>query len=95
MAKVKYSNDSNYKITRVTDNKYLGIYVPPVDVDDYLTTEYVITPKYNHRPDLMAYDLYGNAKLWWVFAHFNPDTLIDPIIDFKEGMTVVVPREFS
>ena len=51
--------------------------------------------KHNQKPDLLAYELYGNAKLWWVFALFNQDKLKDPIIDFKEGITIKVPVRFS
>ena len=26
--------------------------------------------------------MYGSAQLWWVFAHYNRDKLVDPIMDF-------------
>ena len=39
--------------------------------------------------------LYGNAKLWWVFATINQDILNDPITDFEAGLTIQVPLRFT
>lgn len=83
-----------YRLTPVDDGK-LGTFVPPVEnTEDYNVYPLVIETKYEHRPDKLAYDLYGNAKLWWAFAQFNQDTLIDPIMDFKAGITIYVPQKF-
>jgi hypothetical protein len=38
--------------------------------DDDLT--FAINTTYQYRPDLLAYDLYGIAGLWWVFYQRNP-----------------------
>ena len=65
------------------------------NVNDYNTKTIKLTVKYEHRPDLLAHELYGNAKLWWVFAEFNPDLLNDPIVDFKTGITIKYPVRFS
>ena len=40
----------------------------PAESDDF---QYVIENQYKHRPDLLAYDLYGTPKLWWVFVQRN------------------------
>jgi hypothetical protein len=40
----------------------------------------------------LAYDLYGTAGLWWVFAQRNPNTLPDPLGDFREGVQIYVPK---
>jgi hypothetical protein len=72
---------------------YLDIWKPraiPADSDDY---DYLIQPQYNYRPDLLAYDLYGNPKLWWVFAQRNVDILFDPIYDFKAGTIIKLPKK--
>jgi len=29
--------------------------------------------------------------LWWVFAQRNPNTLVDPLFDFKEGTSIRIP----
>jgi hypothetical protein len=93
---IEYSPDSNYRNTAIIDNKYLGIYNSPVvDVADHETKNIIIENKFNNRPDLLAHSLYGNSKLWWVFAEFNPDTLKDPIIDFESGITIIVPIRFG
>lgn len=87
-----YTNSSPwYKTSQ--NSLYLDIWDPipiPADRDDY---EYVIQPQYNYRPDLLAYDLYGNSKLWWVFAQRNVDTIFDPIYDFKSGTIIKLPKK--
>jgi hypothetical protein len=57
-------------------------------VDDAL---YEIDPVYNLRPDLLAYDLYKDTNLWWVFAVRNPNTLKDPLLNFRTGVYIYVP----
>ena len=57
--------------------------------DDYL---YTIEPQYTHRPDLLAYDLYQDHKLWWVFIQRNLDVLQDPIFDFRAGTKIYIPK---
>jgi hypothetical protein len=53
----------------------------------------VLTNVYEFRPDLLAYDLYGDSKLWWVFAERNPNRLgEDPYFDFKTGVGIYVPK---
>jgi len=53
---------------------------------------YTIERTYAYRPDLLAYDLYGTPRLWWVFAQRNPDQIEDPIYDFKPGVTIQLPK---
>jgi len=89
-----YDSSSHYSKTK-QNRFYLDLLVPrpvPSEKDDFV---YTIESQYNHRPDLLAFDLYGDAKLWWVFAEFNPDELNDPIVDFTSGKTIVVPTRFS
>jgi hypothetical protein len=52
---------------------------------------YEIESKYANRPDLLAHELYGTVRLWWVFALRNPDLLIDPLEDFKSGLAIYLP----
>jgi alpha-L-fucosidase len=71
---------------------YLDIWIPrpvPAAADDF---EYTIKPQYNYRPDLLAYDLYGTPRLWWVFAQRNVDIISDPIYDFRAGITIKLPK---
>jgi hypothetical protein len=86
-----YSNFSPYSDTP-QNNLYLeliNIRPVPSETDDYL---YVIENQYKHRPDLLAYDLYGNARLWWVFVQRNMNTIKDPIYDFEPGVQIYIPK---
>jgi hypothetical protein len=62
----------------------------PAEPDDFL---YTIENQYRNRPDLLAYDLYGNAKLWWVFVQRNMQVLRDPIYDFEPGKRIYLPKK--
>jgi hypothetical protein len=41
---------------------------------------------------MLAYDLYANPKLWWVFASRNPNALKDPFFDFTTGTSIYLPE---
>jgi alpha-L-fucosidase len=64
----------------------------PIDkqIDD---VSYTIDKIYQNRPDLLAFDLYGDSALWWVFRSRNPNVLDDPIFDFKAGVTIMIPKK--
>ena len=68
----------------------LNLRVIPTSDDDF---KYVIENQYKHRPDLLAFDLYQDAKLWWVFAQRNKSVLKDPIYDFSPGTTIYCPAK--
>ena len=61
----------------------------PKENDDLTFT---INITYQYRPDLLAFDLYGNAGLWWVFYQRNPNTLQAPPMDFKVGTLIYLPK---
>ena len=88
----KYSNTSPYFETDLKAT-YLDVFKPrtlTVEDDDQ---SYTIERTYAYRPDLLAYDLYGTPRLWWVFVQRNPDQIEDPIYDFKPGVTVKLPKK--
>jgi len=90
-----YNKSSLYALTPNFQGKYLDLMVPreiPKVADDIIFT---ITPTYQYRPDNLAYDLYGDPKLWWVFAMRNKNTLIDPIWDFTAGTTIFLPKKVT
>ena len=71
---------------------YLDIMVDrpiPKESDDLTFT---INTTYQYRPDLLAFDLYSNADLWWVFYQRNPNTLQAPPMDFKSGTLIYLPK---
>jgi alpha-L-fucosidase len=92
MAKAQYKASSPYFQT--------GIYGIFLDVmtnrpitqktDDIL---YEIDSVYEYRPDLLAYDLYGDSALWWVFAQRNPNVIKDPLFDFRAGYRIYIPQK--
>jgi len=51
-----------------------------------------INQTYQHRPDMLAYDLYQQPGLWWVFYQRNPNTLIAPPWDFEAGKNIYLPK---
>lgn len=96
MTRPNYKDSSNYAITSI-NKKYLELYSPPITtskLDDRQLT-LIIQEKYHRRPDLLAYDLYGNSRLWWVFVHYNRNVIKDPIMDFTSGKKIQVPKTYS
>lgn len=61
----------------------------PKATDDLLFT---INTTFQYRPDLLAFDLYENSGLWWVFYQRNPNTLTAPPLDFKAGTAIYLPK---
>jgi len=91
MAKINKAN-SPYYTTPIKDF-YLDLWKKrniPAQSDDQLIT---LEAKYDGRPDLLAFDLYGTPRLWWVFAVRNMDILIDPVEDMKAGVTIYAPAK--
>ena len=88
-----YPPTSPYTQTNLVSAKYLDVLayraIPKSANDVYME----ITIPYQYRPDLLAYDLYGDAKLWWVFAARNPNRLgEDPYFNFKVGVGIYIPK---
>lgn len=85
-----YSSTSPYATT--TDNgsylDLLSLRNIPSNADD---VPWVVTSPYMHRPDLLAYDLYGDAGYWWVFAVRNKGVIKDPVYDLVPGKTIYLP----
>jgi len=53
---------------------------------------FVINSTYQYRPDLLAFDLYQQPGLWWVFYQRNPNTLTAPPWDFETGKSIYLPK---
>lgn len=87
-----YPPTSPYYTTEIVNKKYLDIMsnrVIPALGSDVLWT---ITTVYEYRPDTLAYDLYNDPRLWWVFAQRNPNRLKDPYFDFVTGLQIYLPK---
>jgi len=87
-----YPQSSPYYSTGVETNQFLDVMqnrpIPMQTSDIY----WEIRQVYEYRPDLLAYDLYSDSRLWWVFASRNPNTLKDPYFDFVAGTGIYLPK---
>jgi len=61
----------------------------PAQSDDL---PFTINQTYQYRPDLLAFDLYDNGGLWWVFYQRNPNTLTKPPLDFVLNTVIYLPK---
>ncbi len=89
---VNYTTTSPWYNTPIVQNYLDVLAIRPVaaEADDFV---YAIESQYAYRPDLLAYDLYGTNKLWWVFIQRNLDRLQDPIFDFVPGVEIYIPKK--
>jgi hypothetical protein len=86
-----YNKTSPYYKTS-TENGYLDIMEfrdIPAERDD---VSFTVTKNYEYRPDLLAYDLYGDVNLWWVFSMRNKNLIKDPIYDLESGLQIYLPK---
>lgn len=86
-----FNKSGPYARTEIV-NGYLDIInfidIPAQDND----IQFTITSLYMHRPDLLAYDVYQDSQLWWVFAARNKDVIKDSIYDFVPGQIIYLPK---
>jgi hypothetical protein len=94
MAVVNYDRSSVYYRTPQSTT-YLGYWIPPTVGPASTDVLIELTPRYEGRPDLLSFDLYGTPRLWWTFSLVNPDLLKDPLGDMKAGLQIYVPTKTS
>ena len=87
-----YSKTSPYSGTG-TWGPFLDVWVGKTIPPDPSDALYQIDPPYNLRPDLLAYDLYQDSNLWWVFAVRNPNTMLDPVFSFVAPTVIYIPTK--
>ena len=92
MAVVKYSKTSPYASTERFSFFMDVANIPEIPLDPS-DTQYEIDAIYKHRPDLLAYDMYDDSSLWWVFAVRNPNIIQDPVYDFLPGAKIYIPKK--
>jgi hypothetical protein len=88
---VEYNKTSPYYSTNLSKG-YLDLLTYrtiPSQSDDIL---FEVTSAYEHRPDLLAYDLYEDVNLWWVFAVRNKSIIKDPVFDMIPGQKIYLPK---
>lgn len=88
----RYSQSSPYRTTEIVENALdiLNLRSITKYPDDII---FEINNIYALRPDKLAFDLYGDAGLWWVFAVRNPNVIEDPIFDFQLGKKIYLPKK--
>lgn len=83
---------NQYATTSITDF-YLDVAKLP-KAEDLIRNKtpqlITVAPKFQYRPDLLSYELYGNSGYWWLIALLNRNQLQDPIRDLKAGMVLTV-----
>jgi len=87
-----YPATSPYYSTGIVSNQFLDVMVNrqiPFQPSDIY---WEIAQVYEYRPDLLAYDIYADSRLWWVFASRNPNRLKDPYFDFVAGVGIYLPK---
>ena len=83
----RYSLYKNTKSSNYYRDYYNPIIIPYSDSDIYI----IVTSEYANRPGKLAFDMFGSARLSWIFEYFNPNQISDPIFDLKEGMILRIP----
>lgn len=51
--------------------------------------EYTLETKYDKRPDLLSYDVYGTPNYMWTILQFN--NILDINMEFVTGKTIMLP----
>lgn len=87
-----YPPTSPYFVTSTVNQQYLDVMINRPIPSDPTDVYWEISATYNLRPDLLAYDLYKDSRLWWVFAQRNPNKLKDPLFDFISGVKIYIPK---
>jgi len=88
---MSYELTSPYYKTTIVNSQFLDVMINRPIYSDSSDVLWTISPTYHLRPDLLAYDLYDDSRLWWVFSQRNPNTLKDPLFDFIQGTSIYIP----
>lgn len=84
-----YPVESQYFLTEIVSRfmtYYIHRNIPPHSSDKVTMLN---NERYVERPDLLAFDLYGTADLFWVIPVRNG--LQDPIFDLTFGKALTIP----
>lgn len=87
---INYAASSPYNKTQQYSWR-IGRFVNRSVPKDGTDTKIIIEPKYEYRPDLLSYDLYGTPEYYWIFLVRNIDVIRDPIFDLVRDIEIYVP----
>lgn len=82
---------SRYKYTNVYDNNGKRTFENRTRLNFSLDDCYSYSFKSTDRLDILAYEYYGDAQLWWVIMDANPS--YDFEFDIKAGDTILIPTK--
>jgi hypothetical protein len=68
----------------LTYNTYKKKNYQPNQKDKFM----VVTKRYEYRPDLISYDMYGTPDFWWKIMEANG---ISDVFNFKTGLNIRLP----
>lgn len=89
----EYKDSSPYAKTPITEDNFLGYYKHRRILPDSSDLIIVIDTKYEFRPDLLSYDLYGTPNYWWIFTARNLNIIRNPIYDMVAGIEIYAPTK--
>lgn len=88
-----FNNSSRYVNTVVEDNRSDQQFLPLRPRLNLEAKEndifFQVTKELEKRPDLISFDIYGTADLWWVIYEFNE--INDPFFDLTQGQILRMP----
>lgn len=88
----EYRKDSFIRNTNLRDRLFLDVNRLPRVPERLDDEEYTIEPMFENRPDLLANEVYGNPRVWWLIVMRNLDIIKDPLRDFRTGVTIQLPN---
>ncbi len=77
-------------VTDVYNNRlgwWSGFVISPSPTD----VSFPLEPKYHQRPDLLAFDAYGNSTLMWLVLQYNK--IVDINEEFVAGALITLPTK--
>jgi len=75
----------------ITKNTRLGWWEPYDFERRQDDQDFYVTGKYVGRPDLIAYDMWGQAQLAWLVLQYN--NIVDITEELVEGVDLVLPSQ--
>lgn len=75
--------------TDIVDRNFLGWWERRDLGTDPNDVEFTITAAYSTKPDLIAYDFYGNTNYSWIVLQYN--NIVDPNTELTAGSVIRLP----
>jgi len=86
----QYDSSSPYFFTPIFGRFQLYYIHRPVSPNRLDVIVRLVNERYHQRPDNLAFDLYGDAGLFWVIP--NRNGLEDPVFDLIVNKSYVIPH---